>query len=466
MGASAFLSVQDNTANQANMKVLSILFAAMASGLFGAEQDGAAKPAKLVFAHYMVCIPTYGGNQTLDDYKQEIRDAQQRGIDGFALNCGNWTKREQHYKTRSNMMYEAARELGTGFRLFFSADGVSPEEAADMVFTFYDHPNQFRYNNKPVLSTFGGKTEWGLKIVETVRAAGKGVFFVPYYYPKNVTETPREEHADQLLADNPTLDGFFYFGAAGSPAQIAASNSILSRKWLGAGKVYMASVTPYYRGFGGNYRCFETGGMRGLAQEWEGAIRDGATWVEIVTWNDWGEASYVAPFGAPEQTKHWNGHWGPMLPHVAFLDASRYYIDWYKTGTPPRIERDALYYFYRLHPKNVPGIVKPGDKERKTGIPGGAAKLDDQVYVTLFLTKPARLTIHSGTAEQTFDVKAGVEHVEMPFAPGRQRFVLKRGGSDPSGETTLIDKTGEQEISATDTWGNFNYFSGSATAPP
>lgn len=425
---------------------------------FAADNDAAAKPAHTVFAHYMVCIPTYGGAQKLEDYQREIKDAQQRGIDGFALNCGNWRKREPHYAARSTMIYEAAKSLGTGFKLLFSTDGVSPEESADMVLSFYDHPNQFRYNGKPVLSTFAGSTDWGKKIVELVRAAGKDVVFVPYYYPKPVSEMPQQSHVDQVFNDNPALDGFFFFGAAGTGDQIAKSNSLLARKWVGANKIFMASVTPHYRGFGGNYRIYETRGFQAMAQEWESAIKDGATWVEIVTWNDWGEASYVAPFGPPEQTKHWDGHWGPMLSHVAYLDASRYYIDWYKTGVQPKIAQDALYYFYRLHPKTVAGIVKPGEKDKKTGLPGGADKLEDNVCVSLFLTAPAQLTIFSGDTQKAFDVKAGVEHVSMPFAPGKQRFVLKRG------ETVVIDKTGEQEISATDAWGNFNYFAGQAQA--
>ncbi|MCY3021322.1 MAG: endo-1,3-alpha-glucanase family glycosylhydrolase [Planctomycetota bacterium] len=430
----------------------------VAAGVLAGEKEAAAVPAKMVFAHYMVCIPTYGGGSKLDDYKREIQDAQQRGIDGFALNCGNWRKREPHYHARSTLIYEAAKSLGTDFKVFFSADGVAPEEAADMVFSFYDHPNQFRYKGKPVLSTFAGSTEWGNKIVELIRAAGKEVVFVPYYYPKPASEMPQQSHVDQVFNDNPTLDGFFFFGAAGTGEQIAASNRLLARKWLGAGKVFMADVTPFYRGFGGNYRVYETRGFQALAQEWEGAIKDGATWVEIVTWNDWGESSYVAPFGGPEETKLWNGHWGPLLSHVAYLDASRYYIDWYKSGAPPKIAQDALYYFYRLHPKNVPGIVKPDDKTKKTGLPGGAQKLEDKVFVTLFLTAPAELAIHSGETQKEFEVQAGVEHVELPFAAGKQRFVLKRGGQ------TVIDKTGEHEISATDAWGDFNYFAGEAKA--
>jgi hypothetical protein len=59
-----------------------------------------------VFAHFMVCIPTYGGASKVEDYQREIRAAQAAGIDGFALNCGGWTVRELHYKKRTRLIYQ------------------------------------------------------------------------------------------------------------------------------------------------------------------------------------------------------------------------------------------------------------------------------------------------------------------------------------------------------------------------
>lgn len=405
--------------------------------------------ARKVFAHYMVCIPTYGGDSKIADYQREIRAAQAVGIDGFALNCGGWTLKEPHYKQRALLMYEAAQELGTHFKLFISADyasGLTAEETRDMVETFRNHPNQFRYKDKPVLSTFAG----GRAQSEFVRKAFTGdhaICYVPFYYPTPAAEMPKPAQVEQVFRDyGQELDGFFHFGAAGTPAQITESNHLLAKKWLGAGKLFMASITPYYRGLGGNYRVYDSRGVEGLAKQWEGAIQDKATWVEMVTWNDWGEASYFAPFGAAYETHFWNGHWGPMLSHAALLNASRYYIAWYKSGKQPKIAADALYYSYRLHPK----AVAAGK------FPGGADKLADEVFVSLFLTAPARLTLHSGATERSFDEPAGVSHVSLPFVPGAQRFVLTRGSE------TIVDKTGEQEISETDAWGNFNLFAGEA----
>ena len=96
-------------------------------------------------------------------------------------------------------------------------------------------------------------------------------------------------------------------------------------------------MTPFYRGFGGNYRVYETRGFEAWREEWEAAIQHDATWVEIVTWNDWGEASYICPFGEPRGHGAVGRALGADASHTAYLDASRYYIDWYKSGTPPAI---------------------------------------------------------------------------------------------------------------------------------
>lgn len=401
---------------------------------------------KKVFAHYMVCNPSFGGDSKIEDYQKEIRAARTAGIDGFALNCGGWSVREPNYKKRTLLIYEAAKQLSTDFKLFISADyatHLTLDETRDMVESFRDHLNQFRWNGRPVLSTFGGREEQK----EFIRAEftnSRAICFVPFFYPKPAAEMPKQAQVDQVFRDHGWLDGFFHFGAAGPADEIVRSNHLLAEKWLGAGKIFMAGITPFYRGLGGNYRIAETRGFEGMAQEWEAAIRDNATWVEIVTWNDWGESSYISPFDTPQS---------PRLSHAAWLEASRHYIAWYKTGTRPKIAEDAIYYFYRLHSKNIPGIKTPGEPPV---FPRGADKLEDSIFVSAFLTAPARLTIRSGETEKNFDLPAGVNHVSTPFAPGRPRFVLARDAK------TLIAKTGEEEISATEPRGNFNYFSGSA----
>ena len=305
-----------------------------------------------------------------------------------------------------------------------------------------------------MLSTFAGGTTQ-TEFVKKEFSGDRAIVYVPFYYPVPAVENPGQTGVDQIFQANPTLDGFFHFGTAGTPSQINKCSTIAANRWLGAGKLFMSPVTPFYRGFKGNYRVFESYGFEGMASEWQTAISNNASWVEITTWNDWGEATYIAPFGAADNTKLWDGHWGRMLSHAAFLDASRYYIDWFKTGKLPAMTCDRLFYFYRLHPKNLAGHPDPASPSQ-TGFPSGSDALQDKVFVTVFLREPGRVTLQSGTDSKAFDLAAGVHHVDIPFQMGYPRVTLTRGGR------TVIDKTGELPIT-NDGWSNFNYFGGSAT---
>ncbi len=429
--------------------------ALVASGQLGnvIAADPAAEPRR-VFAHYMVCCPMGGSTATAADFAREIQQAQAHGIDGFALNCGSWTV-EPNYREHSLRMFEAAASLGTGFKLFFSADGTA-EEAIAMASEFYDHPNTLRFNARPVLSTFGGDDAFAATILGAMRKVGKPLTFVPFFFPSRRGEkfgdfTPADFAS--YIARHSYMDGFFYFGAGAEPDEIAQTSLKIGEAWQRAGKPYMAPVTPYYRGLGPkNYRLFETRGFEGMALEWEAAIKSHAQWIEIVTWNDWGESTYVAEFGPPRSTDLWEGHWGRPLSHSAYLSASSYYIGWFKTGAP-QIDRDALYWFYRLSPKEVPGHSSPDD--RSLSFPEGSETLEDRVFVTAFLTAEARISIDSGTRHYEFVRPAGVHHVSGAFALGAQNFSLERGGH------TIVSGQGAFPITE-DNWANFNYFAGQA----
>ncbi|MDR3707804.1 MAG: endo-1,3-alpha-glucanase family glycosylhydrolase [Capsulimonadaceae bacterium] len=422
-------------------------------------QSAQTRPVRLVFAHYMVCLPTAGPAATIADYENEIREAQSRGIDGFALNCGGWTSGGSYYKSRCAAIYEAAKRLRTGFKLFISADyccGNGEAETRDMIETFRNHPNQLTWDGKPVLSTFGGGRLPEIYDLVKKRLTGNdAVVFVPYFFPKTNREHPTSSDIDQVFNDFPDLDGFFYFGAAGTSAAIATSNTALAQKWLGAGKIFMADVTPFYRSTG---RVYETNGFEGMAEEWEGVIKANPTWVEITTWNDFQEKTYVSPFGPPalQELPAWH-NWS-AYSHAAYLDASRYYIDWYKSGKRPAIKSDKLYYFYRVEPKSASGRQYMDIEKREKMTIAGVDKLEDKIFATCFLTKPAQLTITSGVLRQTFALAAGIHHVAMPFAPGAPHFTLARGTA------ILIDKTGEQVIADRNGATSYNYFAGSAEA--
>ncbi|HKT18844.1 MAG TPA: endo-1,3-alpha-glucanase family glycosylhydrolase [Stellaceae bacterium] len=408
---------------------------------------------RLVFAHYMVCCPRDGDEAPAAALAAEIKQAQSRGIDAFALNCGSWSE-EPRYRATATKLFRAAASLGTGFKLFFSADGLSPKNVIAMVSEFYNHPGMLRVAGKPLLSTFDGDADWAKAFLDPLEDAEKPVTFVPFFFPEGRAKVFTARNVAKLIADNSYVDGFFLFGAAGSGSEIARASEKVGEAWRRAGKLYMAPVSPYYRGLGyrDNYRVFETRGFQGMAQQWEAAIAVGAQWVEVVTWNDWSEATYVEDLGAPATDRVAGGYWGKLLSHAAYLAASEYYIRWFKTGVR-RIDRDDLYWFYRLSPRAIPGRSTP--RGRKPAFPKGVETLEDQVFVSAFLTAPARIEIESGKRRYQLDIDAGVHHLGVDFALGAQKFSVSRNGR------TILAGDGAFPITD-DNWANYDYLSGQA----
>jgi glucan endo-1,3-alpha-glucosidase len=188
---------------------------------------------------------------TVEDFLDDIREAHDAGIDGFALNCGEWNGAPR-YKIHTQKLYEAARRFGPTFKLFFSADGVTAEEAADMVITYGGHPNQLRQDGRPVLSSFGGDEGWVRSIQARLAELGAGpAFVVPYFFPPSRREVPRSSDVAALGSVGQGLDGFFYFGAAGTPVDLAGAIRLHAAEWRRQGKLFMAGITPYYRGLRG-----------------------------------------------------------------------------------------------------------------------------------------------------------------------------------------------------------------------
>lgn len=410
--------------------------------------------AKLVFAHYMVCFAAYG--PTVEGYQREMREAQAAGIDGFALNVGAWSK-EPHYIQRSALIYKAAQELGTGFKLFFSMDQHVLGDLDDLkqiVRTYARHPNQFTCDGRPVVSTFGGEgVAWREKVLQPLHDEGIDIFFVPFFYPRPVvTELPDLPTAQANVAKHADIvDGMFFFGAAGTPEQLAQSNENCALALRDKGKLVMAGVTPYY--WGSNQperRYFETRGGQGLQIQWERIIRFQPDWVEIVTWNDFGE-SYLCP--APDTNKD------PRVPtrpsHAGYLEMCKPYIAWFKTGKKPRIERDALFYVYRTHSKAAAASNEGQAPQHVNNKPVTQFHGDvrDDLYLTVALTAAAELRVISGGKLSVHALPAGTTHVQVPFETGGQRFELLRGG-DP---VILLDGP---PIEATPRWYNFSPVAG------
>lgn len=406
---------------------------------------------KRVFAHYMVCCPSQGAS--LEGMMSEIKNAQAAGIDGFVLNCGGWLN--GNYKVKSQLMFEAAENLNSGFKLFFSLDGCcnnTPQAAIDMVVSFSGRSAQFFYENKVVLSSWsaGNLSFWKDGVFTPLRKLGYDIFFVPFFFTETRSALPS---LNQIRSSydawwNEIVDGLFYFGAAGLPEQIITSSEAYASVMHDAKKLYMAPVCPLYWGRiqANGRRYFEFRGGEGLALQWNSIIfKQDPEWVELITWNDFNE-SYICPGILDDVSRIYfkQTPFGFFKPHAAYLELCKYYIQWYKTGIQPSVETNAIFFFYRTHSKH---LSAPFDQLGPvTQVKGD---VEDIIYLTIFAEDILEIKVSSGSSQIVFQASLGINHYRVPFLPGEQQFeVFKK-------QVKIIDIKGEP-ISSTIT--HYNYF--------
>jgi hypothetical protein len=206
------------------------------SGLAAETPEAAGR--RMIFAHYMVC---FGGS--VEFCRQEIELAQRHGIDGFALNCGEWatvdpkTKelKPTRYVPSAERIYEAARQLGSGFKLFLSPDLAGlrdlPENIGDMVKRFAKHPNQFRHQDKQVLSGWGGSPASYAEAVNRLKKEGHDLCFVPHVYCDRWAMAWSFEKVARLFEGQPHLDGVFFFGVDDDVSGLLRTHATARTGW-------------------------------------------------------------------------------------------------------------------------------------------------------------------------------------------------------------------------------------------
>jgi glucan endo-1,3-alpha-glucosidase len=232
-----------------------------------------------------------------------------------------------------------------------------------------------------------------------------------------------------------------------TPDQLPSSEAYASVVHSG-GKLYMAPVTLQFWGSNAN-RYYEYSGFSGMRKMWMAAINvTHPDWVEIITWNDFVEGTYVSPIddllfptGVPLFTLNY------FHSHYAATDLLPYFIKWYKTGHQPRITRDAVYFAYRTQPASYDAGLPP--------VANKYGPVADVIYITANLTEPATLKVDTGGESKLIGVPAGSTDTETPFLPGNPpTFELKRNG------LVVLQGSGTDPIQATPTYNDYYYSTG------
>ncbi|KAI0031385.1 glycoside hydrolase [Vararia minispora EC-137] len=385
---------------------------------------------------------------TINDWKADMQLAQANGIDGFALNVG----RDDWQPARVQDAFEAARQLGTGFKLFISLPCASPADAAALrtyITTYATHPNQFIYRNRVYASSFSGETctfgqssvpqGWSSQFTRHADLSGQNaVYFVPSFFVDPATFAQYGDVMDGAMAWNSAwpIDLTSNSGSSGGlVSQILGAVSNAVQGILGGGdtdtqylnalaampngpdgnRTYLPTVSPWFfthygaDSYNKNFVYYADSHLYPVRWEQLIANRDRHDVVEVLTWNDYGESSYIGPIAGAQPNSQ---AWVDGFDHTAFLNMTAYYAQAYKTGAYPAISQDRLFLWARPHAKdaNAPDAV---------GKPSNFNLMSDTVWALVFAASPAQVVLSvSNSTSQTFTVPAGVTKLSVPITPG------------------------------------------------
>ncbi|CAM1502357.1 Fc.00g043410.m01.CDS01 [Cosmosporella sp. VM-42] len=409
---------------------------AAVAGLLACLAIPSVQCAKPVYAHFMLGIVE---NYSVEDWKIDISQAKEIGIDGFALNCAPPRVDSYTPKQLANA-YAAAEDLD--FKMFISFDFAywstgDTELITDILANYSSHPAQAYYNDGAVVSTFvGDNMNWN-----AVKSALPG---------QKITAIPMIQDPNWIPVATTGLDGAFSWYAwatdGGNSVIPGPMTTIWDDRFLNnlGDKPYMAPVSPWFS------THFNTKNWVFVCEEqpayrWEQMLVMQPELVEIISWNDFGESHYISG-SQPHHSDDGSSAWAAGFPHDAWRSLMKPYISAYKAGaSAPTVEADELVYWYRPHPKDIACSADP------LGAPRGKELLADVIFVTTMLTDAGNLTVSSGGQRpQTVLADAGIHTYNFTMGIGQQRFSVSRGG------TEVLGGISEKEVSNTCETFNFN----------
>ena len=288
---------------------------------------------------------------------------------------------------------------------------------------YANSPAQFKIDGKLVLSTFQTNPpawNWQTDVLDKITSP---VFFIP---------GTLSDDASQVFSQTPG-DGFFpWIHPTKTAQQEADTDSSFAVQRDAKAKVWMAAIAPwFFKRFDANDNWSHAQDDAIFIDRWQHLLQLKPNLIEIVTWNDWGESSYVGP--ADNSRLSPSSYWD-TLEHSAFLKMTSIFIKAYKAGqnnvTVDPADEDVFFFYYRLQPASTLGTMDT------LPLPLDAQYLKDDVFVVPFLAKEANITLTTGGNIHQIPGAVGVSKTAVPWTLGDQSLNAQRNGQ------SFVDKKG------------------------
>ncbi|KAG4439848.1 hypothetical protein IFR05_004661 [Cadophora sp. M221] len=381
---------------------------------------------KSVFAHVVV------GNTAaheINTWAQDIGLAAAVGIDAFALNIAY---PDPNIITQVSKAFTAAETSNSSFKLFFSFDylgGGAPWPAAgensviSYLNQYKDSQSYFWYKGKPFVSTFEGVDnvqDW--KLGGTIRSAVGDLFFVPDW--SSLGPLGIKEHLDKI-------QGAFSWNMWPEGPNDMTTN--LDEEWQKAlgDKSYMMGVSPWFFRSASGGKNWVWRGDNLWAHRWTQTAKVEPDFIQIVTWNDYGESHYIGPIYNQAEIPVGSAQYINDMPHDSWRDFIPYYIAKYK-GTSFDIVRDQVQYWYRNSAVSGGadcGVVGNNANQGQVETSPGSL-VEDRVFVSAILKEPADVYVQIGNNPPVKHSGVdGINHWNQPYdGPGEPKFSVLRNG--------------------------------------
>jgi len=437
------------------------LIAALVSLWLGAPSW--AEAPRLVLGHYMAFLNVEGYD--LSDYRAEIEIAQAHGLDGFVFNFGGPDRPAIRERMERLLTAAAQREkLGAPrFYIVMSPDfhpHGRPPPASDIVALlerYGDHPHYLRHDGRLVLLTWATDSRapvWWQGLREELSAAlDEPVFLMP-----QLAGLDRGEVEALYGAYGGIADGVFHWPNLRCPLPGACAgeiDSVTRGRWFAArtardGKPFMAGVAgAYWMKCNPGYSAFgDHQAAAGLIAQWRDIIEvQRPDYVQVVTWNDFGEDSWIypdTPMVFPDPSAIRRGHVAhgiPNLPKTAFAELTRYFARWYKTGEVPALTTERVLAVQMLDdPRANYGAA--AHRACSNSDPDRHGRLERVASVVSLLSAPARIRYtvvdardgaerrHGAAATGSCPHHSCVEEITVPLAADEQlgMVTIERAG--------------------------------------
>lgn len=406
--------------------------------------------------------------QQVSQYQTEIAKAISMGIDGFMCNVGS----DSWQPNRLSLMYQAATSY-PGFLIAVDLDmavlgGTDHTYLYPFITTYTNHPNQYKINGKQFVSTFAGESYKGnqadpasywLYFKNYLSSQGSNIYFVPAFTAYGYTAMGWNA-LDGALSWNAwtksTAEDANYLAARNNPS--SSPNSAITTGYhsgqvsIYSGKTYMAGIGPlFFTHF--NYKNYEYSNDDLYTTRWDNIIAEQPDFVQIISWNDFGESHYIGniagslPYDSNNfQSSNWA--YSPQFDHTALGSLTKYYIQAYKNkGSYPAVTTNTLLMWYRPHSINA---VATNDPYGKPQCQSATCPVDN-IYLTALLTGAATITVTSGGSTQSFQGKAGRNYFQFQnFSVGTPTVSVVVNG------VTKLSQSGTLAISNTIQTYNYN----------